>query len=140
MLKGLNPLLGPDLLFALRSMGHGDEIAIVDGNYPAHAHASRLIRADGHRLSAVLDAILSVVPLDHMVPDAAFIPRTEETRQCHAEFQAIVARYEPEIALTLLSSISFYERVRKTYVIVATSEPALYGNIILRKGIIHPTA
>ena len=68
MLIGLPPLLGPDMLYSLRSMGHGDEIAIVDGNYPALDHARRLVRADGHSLIAVLRAILAVLPLDRDVP------------------------------------------------------------------------
>jgi L-fucose mutarotase len=63
MLKGLNPLLGPELLKTLRAMGHGDEIAIVDGNYPADADAKRLVRMDGHNATNILDAILSVMPL-----------------------------------------------------------------------------
>ena len=71
MLKGLNPLLGPELLKVLRAMGHGDEIAIVDGNYPADTDAKRLVRMDGHSATAILDAILSVMPLDAMVPDCA---------------------------------------------------------------------
>jgi L-fucose mutarotase len=140
MLKGLNPVLGPDLLFVLRSMGHGDEIAIVDGNYPADADAQRLIRADGHSASALIDAILSVMTLDHMVSDAAFVPHTEEPQKCHADFQSIVARYESEISLTPLRGQDFYNRVKGAYAIVASSEPALYGNIVLRKGVIHPAA
>ena len=71
MLKNIDPLLGPELLKVLRAMGHGDEIAIVDGNYPADADAKRLVRMDGHSAPAILDAILSVMPLDEMVPDCA---------------------------------------------------------------------
>ena len=67
MLKNINPLLSPDLLRCLRAMGHGDEIAIVDGNYPAETDAKRLIRMDGHDAPAILDAILSVMPVDDMV-------------------------------------------------------------------------
>ena len=63
MLIGIPPLLGPEMLFTLRAMGHGDEIALVDGNYPAQAHAQRLIRADGHGVETVLRAILAVVAL-----------------------------------------------------------------------------
>lgn len=140
MLKGLNPLLGPDLLFALRSMGHGDEIAIVDGNYPAVADARRLVRADGHGASALLDAILSVMTLDHMVSEAAFIPHTDEAQQVHTNFQQTVAAYEPKITLVPLRGQAFYDRVKGAYAIVASSEAALYGNIVLRKGVIHPAA
>ena len=72
MLIGIPALLGPELLATLRAMGHGDEIAIVDGNYPAEEQANRLIRADGHHLLPVLDAILSVLPVDDAVPEALF--------------------------------------------------------------------
>ena len=74
MLKGIDPLLGPDLLCALRAMGHGDEIAIVDANYPAQAHAKRCVRADGHSATAMLEAILTILPLDRFVETAAFRP------------------------------------------------------------------
>lgn len=72
MLIGIPSILGPDLLATLRAMGHGDEIAIVDGNYPALEHARRLIRADGHDIIAILDAILQVMPVDDFVPQAIF--------------------------------------------------------------------
>lgn len=139
MLKGLDPILGPELLYALRAMGHGDEIAIVDGNYPAVAHARRLIRADGHPVTAILDGILSIMPLDDMVPEAAFIPHTDRPQQCHAAFKAVVAKHEPEIAVVPLVGQAFYDRVKTAYAIVASGEPALYGNIILRKGVIYPS-
>ena len=70
MLIGIPAILGPDLLFTLRSMGHGDEIALVDANYPAQEHARRLVRADGHGVMAILEAILKVMPLDRAVPNA----------------------------------------------------------------------
>ena len=138
MLKGLDPILGPDLLFALRAMGHGDEIAIVDGNYPAVAHARRLIRADGHPVTAILDGILSVMPVDDMVKEAVFIPHHNTPQKCHADFKAIVARHEPKIAVIPLVGQAFYDRVKSSYAIVASGEPALYANIILRKGVIYP--
>ena len=77
MLKGLNPLLGPDLLRTLRAMGHGDEIAIVDGNYPAETDARRILRMDGNNAVEILDAILSVLPVDDFVPEAVFRPAVQ---------------------------------------------------------------
>ncbi len=138
MLKGLNPILGPELLFALRAMGHGDEIAIVDGNYPAVAHAHRLIRADGHPVTAILEGILSVMPIDDMVKQSIFIPHNDTPQRCHTDFRAIVAKYEPKISATPLVGQTFYDRVKTCYAIVASGEPALYANIILRKGVIYP--
>jgi len=141
MLRGIDPLIGPDLLSTLRAMGHGDEIAIVDGNYPADAHARRLVRMDGHSAPAILDAILSVMPLDDAVEHAAFRPcafgdcgRLEEV---FAEFTQIIDRREPGFRLVPISGEPFYDRVRAAYAIVASGERRLYGNIILRKGVIR---
>ena len=72
MLIGIPRILGPELLATLRAMGHGDEIAIVDGNYPALEHGRRLVRADGHGLIPVVDAILQLLPVDDFVPQALF--------------------------------------------------------------------
>jgi L-fucose mutarotase len=139
MLKGLDPILGPDMLYALRAMGHGDEIAIVDGNYPAAADARRLIRADGHAVTAILEAILSVMPIDDMVSEAIFIPHSDRPQQCHADFKAVVDKHEPGISVVPLVGQAFYDRVKSSYAIVASGERALYGNIILRKGVIYPS-
>lgn len=142
MLKGIDPRLGPDLLRALRAMGHGDEIAIVDGNYPAEAHGRRIIRADGLDAVAIADAVLSVMPLDDMVDGAAFRPgiRDEPDRRepIFADFEAIVARHEPGQTVRPLQGDAFYDRVRAAYAIVATTEARLYGNLVLRKGVIRP--
>ena len=142
MLKNINPLLGPELLKVLRAMGHGDEIAIVDGNYPADADAKRLVRMDGHSATDLLDAILSVMPLDDMVPDCAFRPAAQNDpnnmQPIFAEFAAIIKRHEPNLHVTTLVGADFYNRVKRCYAIVATSEARLYGNIVLRKGVIHP--
>lgn len=142
MLKGLDPLLGPELLMILRAMGHGDEIAIVDGNYPADTDATRLVRMDGHSATAVADAILSVMPLDEFVADTAFRPAAyndpKRAEPVFADFEAIIARHEPKRKLSVLIGQDFYDRVKACYAIVATGERRLYGNLILRKGVIHP--
>src|ERR1700712_1456803 len=100
MLKGLNPLLGPELLKVLRAMGHGDEIAIVDGNYPADSDAKRLVRMDGHSATDVLEAILSVMPLDEFVPDSAFRPAAhldpKRMELVFTDFEAIMKKWEPQ--------------------------------------------
>ncbi len=137
MLKNINPILGPELLFALRAMGHGDEIAIVDGNYPADAHNQRAIRADGLHAGAVLDAVLSVMTLDDFVDQAAFVPWTSEPQAIHDTFRQTVKKHCPEATITALKGDDFYARVRKSYAIIASSEPALYGNIVLRKGVVR---
>lgn len=142
MLKGLNPLLGPDLLKVLRAMGHGDEIAIVDGNYPADTDAKRLVRMDGQSATDVLEAILSVMPLDEFVPECAFRPAAQldpkRVEPVFTDFEAIVKKWEPKRHITPLIGADFYGRVKACYAVVATSEARLFGNIVLRKGVIHP--
>lgn len=140
MLKGLDPILSPALLSTLRAMGHGDEIALVDGNYPGEEHARRLVRADGLTVAQVLDAILSVLPIDHAVEQAIFravVPdRPDVPDPVHLGMIDICRRWEPDRPVVPLAPAEFYTRVRAAHTIVQTSEPALYGNIILRKGVI----
>ncbi len=140
MLIGIPPILGPELLFTLRSMGHGDEIALVDGNYPAQEHARRLIRADGHGILVLLAAILQVVPLDRAVPQAAFRAALNndpaQAGPFHRQIDAAVARLAPGFSVTPLGGDALYPRIRAAHTIIATSEAALYANVILRKGVI----
>lgn len=142
MLIGIPVLLGPQLLATLRAMGHGDEIALVDGNYPAKEQAHRLIRADGHHLVPMLDAILSVLPIDDAVPEALFRASVKGdpllADPVHHEMEAICARRAPGRKVVALAGADFYQRVRSAHAVVATSEPRLYANIIIRKGVIYP--
>ncbi|UVK53884.1 transporter [Mesorhizobium sp. AR02] len=142
MLIGIPALLGPELLATLRAMGHGDEIALVDGNYPAEEQARRLIRADGHPLIPVLDAILSILPVDDAVPEALFRASVKgdpsRADPVHHEIEAICAKRAPGRKVVALAGADFYARVKSAHAIVATSEPRLYANIIIRKGVIYP--
>ena len=142
MLKGIDPVLSPELLATLRGMGHGDEIAVVDGNYPAVEHARRLIRLDGMHFIPVLNAILSVLPVDDFVEEAMFRSavgdNADELHEIHHGIIKVVADHEPDKSLTPLVGNAFYERVKHAHVIVSASEPNLYANVILRKGIIRP--
>jgi L-fucose mutarotase len=144
MLIGVPPLLGPELLFTLRSMGHGDEIAIVDGNYPAQEHARRLVRADGHGLLAVVEAILTVMPVDTDVPHAilraSLMNDPAQAGAIHRDIDALCARLCPGQAVQPLEGAALYPRIRAAHTIVATTEAALYANVILRKGVIRPAA
>lgn len=143
MLIGLPPLLGPELLYTLRSMGHGDELAIVDGNYPAQEHARRLIRTDGHDLLSVVAAVLTVLPLDTAVPHSVFrTALNNDVAQAGDIHRQIDARIRAQVGVTPqpLPGDQFYARVRAAHTVVATSEAALFANLILRKGVIAPTA
>ncbi|HEX2509870.1 MAG TPA: RbsD/FucU domain-containing protein [Microvirga sp.] len=143
MLKGLDPLLTPDLLMILRAMGHGDDIAIVDANFPAAAMARRLVRLDGVGTTAALDAVLSVMPLDDFVPEAAWrmevVGDPAGEQPIFDEFRGVIARREgPRMKLAALERFAFYERAKAAYAVIATGERRLYGNIILKKGVVRP--
>ena len=142
MLKGIPPILGPDLLHILRAMGHGDEIAIVDANYPGDSAGPELVRLDGVSATDVLDAILTVMPLDTFVDDQAFgmevVGDPKKREQTHKDFDKIIKKHEPGMKLTLLERFAFYDRVEGAYAIIQTGERRLYGNILLKKGIIRP--
>jgi L-fucose mutarotase len=142
MLKGIPPILGPDLLHILRAMGHGDEIAIVDANYPGDSAGPELVRLDGLSATDVLEAILTVMPLDTFVDEQAIgmavVGQPDARVEIHGEFDRIVKKHEPEMKLTLLERFAFYDRVRGAYAVVQTGERRLYGNILLKKGIIRP--
>lgn len=130
MLIGISPLLGPDLLHALRAMGHGDEIAFVDANYPAAEHARRLIRADGISLGPMLRAVLAVFPLEAAFR-ASLNNDPAQAGEIHQQIDGLVQ--QTGIASTPLAGDALYPRIRSAYAIVATSEPALFANVILRK-------
>lgn len=143
MLIGLPAILGPDLLYTLRSMGHGDEIALVDGNYPAQDHARRLLRADGHGIVALLEAILRVLPLDRSTPHAIFRASAQNdpalAGTVHHKIDACCARFAPGFVPLALAGDALYPRIRAAHTVVATGEAELFANVILRKGVILPS-
>lgn len=140
MLIGIPSILGPELLFTLRSMGHGDEIALVDANYPAQEHARRLVRADGHGILALLEAILPLLPLDDDAPAAilraALYNDPEQSAPIHHEIDTLCGGLKPGYTVQPLAGPDLYPRIRAAHTIVATGEMALYANVILRKGVI----
>lgn len=142
MLKNIDPLLGPELLGILRAMGHGDEIAIVDANFPAESSGPELIRADGHAATRMLEAVLSVMPLDEFVEEPAIrmevVGQPTRMEPIMEEFKSIIARHEPKARMGSLERFAFYDRVRGAFAVISTGEARLYGNIILKKGIIRP--
>ena len=143
MLKGLHPLLGPELLHALAAMGHGDEIGIVDANFPAAGLGRRVIRLDGASATAVLDAVLTLLPLDdfveHPLTTMAVVGAPQDDPPVVAEFVAIAARAEGRaVRRQALPREPFYERARQAFVLVQCGERRLYGNVLLRKGVVAP--
>ncbi|MDE3176635.1 MAG: ribose ABC transporter [Pseudomonadota bacterium] len=143
MLKHIDPILNADLLQALRQMGHGDEIAIVDANFPAYSQGPRVVRLDGVDATRALDAILSLMPLDDFTPEACWrmqvVGAPEQEQPIFAEFREIVTRREgAKFALASLERYAFYAKAAQCFAVVATAERRLYGNIILKKGVVRP--
>ncbi len=140
MLKNINHLLSPDLLKILMEMGHGDEIVIADGNYPSASNAARLVRLDGLGGVDVLEAILSVLPLDMDSTNPVTMMNVKSgdpQPEIWEEYQRILEESkEKNISIEYLDRFDFYEKGRKAYAIVATGETATYANLILRKGVI----
>ncbi len=144
MLKGLDPILNADLLHILRAMGHGDDLAIVDANFPATTMSKRLVRMDGHTATRVLDGVLSVMPLDTFVDTAAWhmepVDDPTSVPPVCGEFQQIVDKHEGagKFPLGTIERFAFYDHVQSCFAVIATGERRLYGNVILRMGVIHP--
>jgi L-fucose mutarotase len=142
MLKGVHPLLGPDLLHALQSMGHGDDIVIADANFPSSTMGPKVIRADGVSATAMAEAILTHMPLDTFVPEAAWrmevVGDPDAEPEFCTEFQAIVAKRAGDFRIVPVERFAFYEMARKAAYIVATTEFRLYGNLVLKKGVVYP--
>ena len=143
MLKGLDPLLNADLLYVLAAMGHGDELALVDKNFPAVSLGARVIRLEGVDAPRVLEAILSVMPLDDMLDtpytrmvDLGFA-EVEESEICR-EFVRIVERYEgPRWQIGRIDRFGFYDRARSAFAVVVTGETRVNGSLLLTKGIVR---
>lgn len=143
MLKNLHILHTPELLHVLASMGHGDDVALVDCNYPAVSTAQRLVRFDGTDLPTVLEAVLQLLPLDTFVDSPALrmmqVHAPDEVPQVQAECQEIINRAEGrEVKLAGIERHDFYAAARKAFAVIYTSERRPYGCLLLKKGVIFP--
>ena len=143
MLKGIPEILSPELLCALSQMGHGDELVIADGNFPCHTVGknSIVIRADGHGVPEILDAILQVLPLDTYTPKPVglmeVVKGDDVETPIWAEYEKLLNKYEPEHHdIEYIERFAFYERAKGAYLIISTGEKALYANILLKKGVV----
>ncbi len=143
MLKGIPTAISPELMSVLMKMGHGDELVLADANFPADSCGRRIVRADGHPLPVVLEAILKFFPMDTYVEHAAFVMAVTEKNAPEppiwSEYRRIInAAEEREFPLQGIERFAFYERAKECYAVVATGETALYGNLILKKGVVKP--
>jgi L-fucose mutarotase len=142
MLKGISPILGPDLLKILCEMGHSDTIVIADGNFPAASIAEDkyLIRMDGLGVPEILEAILQVFPLDQYVDKSVTLMERCEGDNADIsiwdKYKAIVNKADPrgESVIGTLERFKFYDEAKKAYAVIATSETSQYANVILQKG------
>lgn len=143
MLKKIPKIISPQLLKVLCEMGHGDEIVLADGNFPAESMGrdAIVIRADGHGVTALLDAVLELMPLDQYVEKPAALMEVVPGDPCvptiWEEYKEALARHgEDPQAIEMTERFAFYERAKKAYAIVATGEEAIYANVLLKKGVV----
>lgn len=141
MLKNIPKILSPDLLKILCEMGHGDELVIADANFPAESCGQRVVRADGHGGAKMLEAVLSVIPLDTYAKENFVLMQVVAGDNVRPtiweEYKKIAAAKDPNVRAGFEERFAFYERAKKAYAIVATGEEAVYANIILKKGVIQ---
>ena len=141
MLKGIPAVISPELMKVIMEMGHGDEIVIADGNFPAASTAQRLVRADGHGVPELLEAILRFFPLDSFVekPVAlmAVVSGDPTKPVIWEKYRSIIKNSEPKFEdFEFVERFAFYERTEQAYAVLASGESALYANIILKKGVV----
>ncbi|MCF7803623.1 MAG: L-fucose mutarotase [Candidatus Marinimicrobia bacterium] len=142
MLRGISPKLSPELLLTLYRMEHGDEIVLADAHFPGESYCTRIVRADGHIITDLLDGILPLMPLDSYVDfpmtmmeavnGDTFDPRVEQS------YKRILDKYEENrYKIRKIEKEEFYKRSANSFAVVMSGETAKYGNIILQKGIIE---
>jgi L-fucose mutarotase len=148
MLKSINPLLNADVLYALRAMGHGDRLVVCDTNFPADSIArqtalGRLLRIDNVSAAKAVEAILSVLPLDTFVDDAAvrmeIVGKPQEVTPVQREVQTAIDRAEGRSwPLVGVERHAFYEKAKTAYCVIGTGERRFYGCFLFSKGVIAP--
>jgi L-fucose mutarotase len=139
MLKNIPKIVSPQLLKVLCEMGHGDEIVIADGNFPAETFGQRVIRADGLGGEEMLDAVLSLIPLDTYATENFMLMETvagDPTPTIWEKYYEIAKKHDDNMRANNIERFAFYERAKKAYAVIATGEGAVYANIILKKGVI----
>lgn len=141
MLKGIDPVLSPELLHVLASMGHGDELALVDRNFPAVSVGQRLVRLDGCDLPRAAKAILSLFPVDTFIerPVAAMdmVDTPDVVPDVQQDVFALVDAAEGRaVTVERVERFAFYERAKRAFAVVATSEDRPYGCVVLTKGVV----
>jgi len=143
MLININPLLSPDILSTLRSMGHGDKFVLSDANFPSYSHTDNLLRMDGLNLPQAAEAILSVFPLDSFIPEPVqrmeIDANPDEVNEVHQELISTVHRVSgPNWKMGSIERQQFYAEAKKSFAVIATSDTRPYGCFIFTKGVLKP--
>lgn len=138
MLNKIPKILSPELVKILMEMGHGDEIVIADGNFPAASIARNLVRADGHGTPELLEAILELFPLDTYAKPVYLMAKMpgDPTPVPIWDTYAEIIKPHTDEKMEEIERFAFYERAKKAYAVLATGESAIYANIILKKGVV----
>ena len=142
MLKGISKIVSPELIKTLCEMGHGDEIVIVDGNFPAETFGKRVIRADGIGGAEMLKAVLSLIPLDTYSDPNMILMRLMDCDKGKInpviwnEYEKIAKAEDENVRIGNIDRFEFYDRAKTAYAVIATGEEAVYANIILKKGVV----
>lgn len=140
MLKGISPLLSPELLAALARMGHGDSIILADAHFPGESFNEYVLRADGLRIPDLLNGILPLFELDAYVPDPLVMMAAVEgdtlDPQVETDYRIPIDKHAPDApAIARIDRFEFYDLARQAFAVVMTGETAKYGNILLKKGV-----
>jgi len=142
MLKNIPHIIAPELMKILMEMGHSDVVIIADANYPAAAHAKRLIRAEGVQIPELLEAIMYFFPLDNFVDNPVRLMSpldSEPTPEIWKNYETIIRKFDQEKAFkgfSYIDRLDFYEESEKAFVIIQTATTDRYANIVLQKGVI----
>lgn len=138
MLKGIPKILPPELVKIMMEMGHGDKIVIADGNFPCHSVGQRVVHLDGHNVPEIMEAMLQLFPLDTYSKPVALmsvVPGDNVETPIWDTYKSIIKNHTNE-DFTFIERFAFYEEAKKAYAVIATSEKALYANVMLTKGVV----
>jgi L-fucose mutarotase len=139
MLKGIHPVIGPELLKVLAEMGHGDEIVLADAHFPGHSFNDQVLRADGVKITTLLDGILPLFELDSYDDPLIMMQAVEGDSldpTVESSYRTEIEKHVPDAPEVLrIGRFEFYDRAEKAAAVVMTGEIAKYGNIVLKKGV-----
>ena len=142
MLKNISRLLSPELLKILCEMGHGDEIVIADANFPSENYGKRVVRADGTNGTEMVEAVMSVIPLDTYSETNMFLMQLTDGDKgkinpiIWKSYEETARKYDDNVRIGHLERFEFYERAKNAYAVIATGESVIYANLIIKKGVI----